>query len=71
MEIAGLRMLIQPQRKAVLDDARDEGGRFARRQPFLGLPGELRVFKLRAQHETQTVPHIFRRNLPRRAAANS
>src|SRR5690606_13417503 len=37
--VAGLRVLIQPQREAVLDHARHETRALARTEPLLGLAG--------------------------------
>ena len=57
--IAGFRMLVEPGTEFVLDDARDEGGTFARGQALLRLPRKLRVLHLDRQHEIHAVPGIF------------
>ena len=49
--VAGFRMLVEPQAERILDDAGHERRGLARRQAFLGLPGELRVLQLDRQHE--------------------
>ena len=56
-------MLAQPQAELVLDDAGDERRGFARRQAFLGLPGELRVAHLRREHVAGVVPDVLGRQL--------
>ncbi len=59
--LALVRMLIEPERKRVLDYALDDSGGLARGQAFLGLAGELRLAHLHRQNETHAIPHIFRR----------
>ena len=60
--VACFRMLIEPDRKVVLDDSGDERGRLPRRQPLLCLSRELRILELRAEDEIQPVPNVFRRD---------
>ena len=56
-------MLVEPQPELVLDDARDEGRRFARRQALLGLSGKLRVAHFHREHVAGVVPDILGREL--------
>ena len=56
-------MLVEPEAELVLDDAADEGRRFARGEPFLGLSRELRVLHLHRQHVAGVVPDVFGRQL--------
>jgi hypothetical protein len=41
----------------------DKGRTFARTQPFLRLPGKLRILHLHREHELQAVPDIIGREL--------
>ncbi len=60
---------LEPQPELVLDDAGDERRGFARRQAFLGLPGELRVAHLHREHVAGVVPDVLGRRASGRAAA--
>ena len=56
-------MLIEPQRKRVLDDATHKGGALPGAEALLGLAGELGLLHLDGQHVVQAVPDIVRRQL--------
>lgn len=56
---AQLGVGIEPQAEGVLDHTGNERRRFARRQAFFGLPGELRVLHLHRQHEGDAFPDVF------------
>jgi hypothetical protein len=61
--LAQFHVLVQPQRERVVGRAFHEGGGLARTQALLGLAAELRVGHLQRQHEGETVPDVFRRQL--------
>ena len=56
-------MLVEPDRKGILDQTRDERRRLARSQPLLGLTGELRLAHAYRQHVGEAVPDVFGREL--------
>ena len=68
--LAGVRVLVEPQRELVLDDPGDEGRGLARGESFLGLAGELRVAHLGREHVAGVVPDVLGRELepPRQQA---
>ena len=56
-------MLVKPEAERILDYTRNEGRTLARRQPLLGLTGELRIFQLDREYITDAVPDVFRADL--------
>ena len=61
--LALIGVLVQPQGECILNGALHDAGRFARRQPLLGLARELRLAHLHRQHEAHAVPHVLGREL--------
>src|SRR5699024_12553564 len=55
--------LFRSQRKGILHRACNQRTDVARRQPFLGLAGELRLDHLHRQHIAATGPHVIRGDL--------
>ena len=49
--LAGIRMLVEPQRQRIVHEAFDQRGRVARREALLHLAGELRLLDLDREHE--------------------
>ena len=61
--LAGIRVLVQPQRRGVAGIALDQLRGFARAQALLGLAGELRLAQLHRQHKRDAAPDVLGREL--------
>jgi hypothetical protein len=61
--LAGIGMLVQPQRQRIVHEAFDQCGRVARREAFLHLAGELRLLDLDREHEAGLEEDVLGREL--------
>ena len=61
--LAGIRMLVEPQRQRIVHEALDQRGGVARGEALLHLAGELRLLDLDRQHEAGLVEDVFGREL--------